>query len=212
VSLNTPNRKALVVALASVVVAAAAWFLLIGPKRSEAANLDSRIDEVNNSIVAARAANRVAQQQSRELAPLFLLARAMPERNDMAGTIDELNRLSRQSGLAFVSITPTPQPDAAGTSSAVVPVQLAFTGRFGSVSEFLRRLREQVSLKNGSLAVRGRLYTVESFELAEGPERLPQLNATMQVNVHAYSGAAAAQGGSAAAPASGTEQVAQGPS
>ena len=211
-SLSTPNRKALALALACVVAAAAAWFLLIGPKRSEAARLDSQIADANSALVAARAASRAAQQQSDDLAPLFLLARAMPDQTDMAGTIVELNRMSRRSGLTLTSITPTPQTDA--TSTDVVPVQVAFTGPFGGVSTFLRRLREQVRLSSkGALAVGGRLYTVQSFELAEGPDGLPQLSVTAMLNVHVYRGAAAAQAGGTSTPApAGTEQVAQGSS
>jgi Tfp pilus assembly protein PilO len=211
VSLSTPNRKALALALATVLVAAAAWFLLIGPKRSEAARVDGQIDAANSALVAARAANRAAQQQDTDLAPLFLLARAMPEKNDMAGTILELNRMSRRSGLTFTSITP--MPEAADATSAVVPLQVAFKGNFGGFSTFLRRLREQVGLSKGELDVGGRLYTVQSFELAEGPDGLPQLSATVVLNVHVYRGAAAAQVGGAPAPGSaGTDQAAQGDS
>jgi Tfp pilus assembly protein PilO len=211
VSLGTIDKKALAIALASVVAAAAAWFLLVGPKRAEAAKLDGQIQEVSASIVAARAANRAAQEQGADLAPLFLLARAMPEKNDMAGTMQELNRMSRRSGLKFTSITPL--PEGTDAASPVVPLQLAFTGRFDAVQTFLRRLREHVRLNNGKLDVGGRLYTVQSFELAEGQDKLPQLSATMVVNVHVYRGAAAAQAGGASTPApAGTEQVAQGTS
>jgi Tfp pilus assembly protein PilO len=210
VSLSTVNRKALALALASVVAAAAAWFLLVGPKRSEAAKLDGQIQEVSTSIVAARAANRAAQAEGADLAPLFLLARAMPEKNDMAGTMQELNRISRRSGLSFTSITPL--PEATDATSTLVPLQVAFQGRFEGVQTFLRRLREHVRLNNGELAVGGRLYTVQSFELAEGPDKLPQLSATMVVNVHVYGGAAAAQAGGGSTPAAGNEQVAQGSS
>jgi Tfp pilus assembly protein PilO len=211
VSLSTPNRKALALALASVIAAAAAWFLLVGPKRSEAARLDGQVADANTALVAARAANLAAQEQSADLAPLFLLARAMPDKDDMAGTIVELSRMSRRSGLTLESITPQPTTD--GTSSAVLPVQVAFTGSFGGFTTFLRRLREQVRLSKGALAVGGRLYTVQSFELAEGPGGLPQLSVTAMLNVHVYRGAAAAQAGSAPAPPSaGTEQVAQGSS
>ena len=210
-NLGTINRKALALALASVVAAAAAWFLVVGPKRSDAAKLDTQIQDVSTSIVAARAANRAAQAESADLAPLFLLARAMPEQNDMAGTMQELNRMSRQSGLKFTSITP--MPEAADAMSAVVPLQVAFLGRFEGVQTFLRRLREHVRLNNGGLDVGGRLYTVQSLALAEGPDTLPQLSATMVVNVHVYRGAAAAQAGGASTPApAGTEQVAQGSS
>jgi Tfp pilus assembly protein PilO len=210
VSLNTVNRKALALALASVVVAAAAWFLLVGPKRSEAAKLDSQIQDVGTSIVAARAANRAAQEQGADLAPLFLLARAMPEKDDMAGTMQELNRMSRRSGLTFTSITPL--PEAVDATSAVVPLQVAFRGRFEAVQAFLRRLREHVRLNNGKLDVGGRLYTVQSIELVEGPDKLPQLSATMVVNVHVYRGAAAQAGGASTPAPAGTEQVAQGTS
>lgn len=210
-SLSTPNRKALALALASVVAAAAAWFLLIGPKRSEAARLDGQVADANSALVTARAASRAAQQQGADLAPLFLLARAMPDKDDMAGTIVELNRMSRRSGLTLTSITPVPATEE--TSSAVVPVQVAFTGRYDGAYTFLRRLREQVRLSKGALDVGGRLYTVQSFEMAEGPDGLPQLSVTAMLNVHVYRGASAAQAGSAPAPGSaGAEQVAQGSS
>jgi hypothetical protein len=127
--------------------------------------------------------------------------------------------MSRRSGLTFTSITPVPQTadtpaDATADATAgVVPLELAFQGRYGAVQTFFRRLREHVRLNDGKLDVGGRLYTVQSFELAEGPDGLPQLSVTMVVNVHVYRGAAAAQAGGAPTPApAGTEQVAQGTS
>jgi Tfp pilus assembly protein PilO len=208
---STPGRRAVAVALAALVAAAAAWFLLVGPKRAEAAKLDGQIHDVNASIVAAHAASRTAKEEDTELTPLFLLARAMPETVDMAGVIVELNRLSRRSGLSFTSITP--RPETPGNGYAVVPVEVAFDGRFENVHAFLRRLREQIRLGGAGLHVDGRLFTVQSIELAEGEDKLPQLKVTSLLNVFLYRGGASAPAGGVPAPAPAEgEQVAQGSS
>ena len=212
-NLASTRKQAAVVLVGAVVLAVAAWFLLVSPKRSEAARLDTEIAAVHQEIVAARAANRAAQKASRDLAPLFLLAKAMPEEADMAATVLELNRLSGETGLTFESIVP--QAPVAGPGYRVAPIDVSFQGRFDAVSLFLRRIREQVAVHKGKLAAGGRLYTVRKISLAEGEGKFPHLSASLTLDAFFYGGgvpAADSSGSAPAAPADDGELTAQGSS
>lgn len=203
-NLASTRKQAAVVLVGAVVLAIAAWFLLVSPKRSEAATLETEIAAVHQEIVAARTANRAAQKASRELAPLFLLAKAMPEDADMAATVLELNRLSGATGLTFESIMP--QAPVAGPGYRVVPIEVSFQGRFDAVSLFLRRIREQVAVHKGKLSAAGRLYTVRKISLEEGEGTLPQLSASLTLDAFFYGGGAPAAGSSGSTPAAPTDE------
>jgi hypothetical protein len=80
-------------------------------------------------------------------------------------------------------------------------MQVVVTGRYFAIQGFLKRLRTQASVVGSSVRASGRLFDVDSVSLAAGEPQLPQLAATIQLNVFTYSGSA---GTAAPAPAPAT--------
>jgi hypothetical protein len=91
-----------------------------------------------------------------------------------------------------------------------VPINVVVTGRYFGVQKFLRELRTQAGVAGPHVRASGRLFSVDSVNLAAGQAKLPQLAATIQLNVFTYSGSAGATGPATpnAAPATSTSNSA----
>jgi len=104
----------------------------------------------------------------------------------------QLNHLAVASGITFDEITPS--SSSASTTSSVVsttvstdpfavePIEVKFTGSYYNLLAFLQRLRSLVRVENGQLTASGRLFDVSDIAFAEGPNRFPQVQATLTVN------------------------------
>lgn len=164
-------------------VAALGYFVLVRPKKSEAAELDAKLADLQTQIVARTSAS-TTKPVDLKAGELFRLAKAMPDRADMAGVILELNKVAADSGIVFQSIVPGPSTPKDGYQ--LMPVNVVFEGDFYSLSDFLYRLRNLVRLDDGTLSATGRLFTVDSLSFAEAEEKFPRLLATLTVNAFVY--------------------------
>lgn len=186
-----------------VLVAVAVWLVLISPQRSHAKTLGTEIESVRAQIVerhsALAAANRPVEQI--RTADLFRLRKAMPDEMDMPGILLELSRIAQDTGIDFQSITPGAATVLTGYQ--VVPVDLVFQGNFYDLADFVYRLRNLVVVKGGQLGATGRLFSVDSFQLAEGEDKFPQVQATLTVDAYVY-GSGAPVTAPGASPATGT--------
>ena len=86
----------------------------------------------------------------------------------------------------------TPQAATAQSGYSAVPMDVVVTGRYFGVQRFLRHLRTQAGVAGPHVHASGRLFSVDSVSLAAGEEKLPQLAATIHLNVFTYSGSAGA--------------------
>jgi hypothetical protein len=157
--------------------AVAGWFLLIGPQRSEAAQLDSEI-EATRVLLAAPIPEPEAQPDP-EVAE-ERLTRAMPDTVPMPAVLLDLHRLAGEAGVRLDSITPG-APIAQATYQTQ-QISLTLQGSYFGFSDFLRRLRAEASVVEGQLRGEGRLYGVESITFAEGEDQFPNLSATLTIN------------------------------
>jgi Tfp pilus assembly protein PilO len=184
-------------------VAALGYLFVISPKRAET----KRIEEQIASIEAQIAANRTAADAAAAPAPepvdvseLFRLSKAMPDRADMAEVILELNRIARDTGITFQSITPAAASEGAGFQT--LPIALAFEGDFYGLSDYLFRLRNLVAVRDGKVQANGRLFNVQSITFGEAEHGFPQVKATLTVNAFVFGAGdpAATQAAPPAAP------------
>jgi hypothetical protein len=183
-SLPKPAAIAIVIGVL-LLVAAAGYFLLISPQRSKSAELAKETESVEAQIQARRIDN--AQTRNVEpirVADLFRITKAMPPTDDMPGMILELNRIARQTGIRFESITPKEAADAGGYLRR--PIDLVFDGNFYELSDFLFRLRSLVRVRGGQLEATGRLFTVNSLSFVESVQAFPRIKATLNVNAYVY--------------------------
>lgn len=175
----------LVVGLLVVVYAAAGYFLLVGPKKSEASRLDGDIAAAHVELQTALAAAKPQDDtQPIAVADIFRLAKAMPGTPDMPGILLELARISEETGITFKSITP--QASTTVGEYQIVPVAVVFDGSFYALSDLLFRLRTLVSVRRGELHATGRLFAVQTVEFAESERGFPNLNASLLLNAYVY--------------------------
>jgi hypothetical protein len=182
----------IVAALAMVAVAAVAlvgWFGLVSPQRSTASNLDRQIADAKTQLAVGRASTHSgANKRSGPLAPT--LSRAMPQRTEMAGLLRQLQRAADRSEVRLDSVAP--QAATAKSGYSAVPMDVVVTGRYVGVQRFLRHLRTQAGVTGSHVRADGRLFSVDSVNLAAGEAELPQLAATIHLSAFTYDGSAAA--------------------
>ena len=200
-----PSQQALgvVIGLMLVLAAASAYFLLISPQNSKASDLKKQSAAVREEIVRLRALTQQVQQtEPIRVADLFRMTKAMPSEADMPGIILQLNRIARETGIRFDSITPQAPAEANGAQA--IPINLVFQGNYFELADFLFRLRR------GTLDATGRLFVVSSVSFAEGEKKFPQIQATLTVAAYVY-GSTASAGAAAAAPAPATPPASPAP-
>jgi type IV pilus assembly protein PilO len=178
---------AVLVLPALLVVALAGYFFLVKPKQDEAGRLDGEIAELETTLEVALAAQQEPQadESAIKVADLFRVTKAMPDEDDMPGIILELNSVAAASGIDFVSISP--QAASVRTSYSALPINLTFEGNYYDLTDFLFRLRNLVSVRDGKLEADGRLFTLDSLTLEEGSAGFPLIAASLTLTAYVYS-------------------------
>jgi type IV pilus assembly protein PilO len=161
------------------------WFTLVRPQggkledlKAQTAEAQQKIDSYNQQVAAARSAPKI------EVADVYRLAKAMPDRTDMPDVVLELSQLARDTGIRFDSISP--QPTALIGSYTVLPIAVTFNGNFYNLADFLYRLRSLVSVHGGRLDATGRLFSVDTLTFNESPLNFPQIQASLVIDAFVY--------------------------
>ena len=192
------NKLFVIAGAAICAVGVVGNFVLVSPQRSKQAQVAAEIEQTRAEIVQRRAAS-IRSRKVERLDDVFRLTTAMPDRPDVPGLMLELSRVARESGIEFDSIAPQPAvPGATGYQQ--LPIALTFDGNFYELSDFLFRLRNLVTVRDGSLDVNGRLLAIDEVEFLEGQKKFPEIRANLTAKAFVY-GAAAPPAG--AAPAAG---------
>lgn len=177
-----------------VVVALAGLLIAVLPQRSKAHSLDAEIAQTQAKLASLR--SQAHRGPVIKAAQLFQLARAMPDSTDMPGLIVDLSRAAADSKVSLLSVGP--QAAVAQTDGASgLPLQIHIMGSWNAIANFLHALRSNVRVNGGGkLSVDGRLFTVDSVELApnapatgasgdtSGPKG--ELTASLSVNAFSY--------------------------
>lgn len=182
----TPKVVAALAAVAVAAVALVGWFGVVSPQRSKAAELDTRIADAKTQLVVLNTSTPSRKGGASSL----VLARAMPRSVAMSTVLRQLLRAARHADVRVDSLTPQAATAQAGYST--VPMDVVVTGRYFAVQRFLKDLRTQAGLSGSRVHASGRLFSVDSVSLAAGEDQLPQLAATIHLNVFTYSGSAGA--------------------
>jgi type IV pilus assembly protein PilO len=174
-----------VIALALVIVAVVAYFVLVGPKRAEAGRLDEKIAKLETDLQAAKLAARPKEAATQlEVADLFELTKAMPDRDDMPGIILELNSVAEAAGIEFRAIAPQNVKPEEGYRG--LPISLTFQGNYYDLTDFLFRLRNLVTVRDGKLEAAGRFFTLDALDMHEGLGGFPLIEAKLTISAYVY--------------------------
>ena len=182
----TPKTLGVLVGAAGVVVLALGLFMLVLPQRHKAADLSDQISQTQTQIFVARAAATKTPEERVPVSNLFKLAKAMPDQTDMTGIVLQLQKTADEAGVELASIQPG--SPAAGAGYTTQPLNLTIDGKYFAVTRFLEGLRRLVSVVNGKLDARGRLFSVTDIHFGPGASGFPSLGAVMDVNAYVYSG------------------------
>jgi Tfp pilus assembly protein PilO len=184
----SPNALKALAAAAVLVYALALWFLVVSPKRSDAARARDELTAAETRLASARQAAQRPVERGVHVADVLRLAKAMPSSADQAGLVLELSRLAERSGLELRALTPT-DPTAGTDGVALIPVTVSVEGRFRQITRFLSRVRTLVVVRNGNVRAKGRLLGVESVDLTESTTSgFPRVEGTVVVHAFVYDG------------------------
>jgi hypothetical protein len=186
--LSSPKGKIGAIAVGALVVLLAIWFLLVAPQRAKATEISADLATTQAQIVQRRAALRTPSAAvTVRPSDLYRLTKALPDDSNMSGIVLDLNRISAQNELTFVSITPSPQ--VLGSGYVQQPLDVVVQGRFRNISSFLGDLRTLVSVRGKRLDARGRLYSVSSVSITapDSPDKFPFVKAAVKLNAYAFS-------------------------
>ena len=98
---SSRRASAITVALVIMLVAVAAWFGVISPKRSHVSQLKTDVAAAQSQLATATQAAAVANK-----AAAAASLRAMPGVSDQPGILDQLNALGKQSNVMIATVTP----------------------------------------------------------------------------------------------------------
>ena len=183
------SPKILIPAVAAVAVVAAFYFLVLSPKRDEAATLDGKIatqqQQIDQSKALLASYTDAKSRYKENYATVARLGKAVPADDDVRSLLVQLNSAAVKSGVTFHALavgnngggaeaTPiapgqlAPAPGTVPVGSAgfkAMPFSFGFEGTFFKLSDFFNRLEDFVSVQNKQLDVTGRLLLVGSINV-----------------------------------------------
>lgn len=135
------SDRAILIGLVVAGVAAAFWFLLLAPKRDEASELSTQVDdlraEVDTQQQLVATAGQAQDEYEANYSSLVTLGKAAPADGDLPSLLEQLQALSDRSGVQFSLLqlgsgaelpaapTPPPAAPAEGEDAAVPPGETA---------------------------------------------------------------------------------------
>ncbi len=210
----TSRDRTIVVVLAVVAAIAAAWLLVISPKRDQASKLGDQIKaeqaQLTNaqSDVAAGEAARRAYATS--YTALVRLGEAVPADDNVPSLIYQIQGAAHAADVDFrqlqlapgsagsASTAPASSSSATQASTAplppgatvgpagfpIEPFTFSFQGNFFHLANFFGRLQRFVIASNKQVSVSGRLMTLNSISLSPGPKGFPQITASISATTY----------------------------
>ncbi len=177
----------ILIGLGVVVLVAAWYFLIIGPKRDNASSLhnqavseDARLQQSKEKLKNIDQERQAAKQTESDLLKLNKL---IPVDSQVPSLIIELQQSASDAGVDFLNIKPgTFVSGQAGTT--IVPLELKFEGSFFDVNDFLYRIENYARMEGNDVNVTGRLISVVTLKMG-APDvtgnKLPRLSSTGEV-------------------------------
>lgn len=186
--LRSPKGRIGAIAAGVLVAFLALWFLVVSPQRAKATELSADVATARAQVVERKAALATPSANvTVRSSDLYRLTKALPDETNMSGILLDVNRVSAENKLTFMSITPAPQ--LTGTGYVRQPLDIVLQGRFSNISRFLGDLRTLVSVRGKRLDARGRLYSVSAVSITapDSPAKFPVVKAAVKLNAYAFS-------------------------
>lgn len=231
------TRDRMVLAIVGCAAAAAAfWFLALAPKRERASDLSAQVTaaEERRDVALAKAASaeRARARYGRDYATVARLGKAVPPKADVPSLVYQIETAAKAAKVDFRKVlvtdvaeggapasapasAPAAGANAAGTSSGITPTPFTFTfeGGYAGLRKLLTQLDRFSRVQGGTVAVNGRLLTLDGVRLSAGRDGLPVVKAEIKASAYvaplppALPGQSASPAGSAATTPTTASQV-----
>ena len=205
----TKNKTLLIAVVAAAAATAAVWFLVLSPKREEAAALQAKIATKQTELQTAQQTlasyKKAKAGYGASYASLVRLGKAVPEDDDVRSLLVQLDAEAGGTQVDFRTFeigaaTAAPAPAADGSAPATplppgavavgtagfsaMPFAFSFRGNFDNLTQFFARMERFVTLRNEQLNVTGRLLRLESIDLQVDEKGFPNIRA--QIGASSY--------------------------
>lgn len=202
------RTKTLIPVAVLVIAAVAYWFLVLAPKRDEAAALATQVSaaEVQLQQAEATAAQYASSRKSyrANYTRMASLGKALPADDDVRSLLVQLDTTAEDADVEFETIDAGQQSGASAAASGATPtgpitpgavafgsagmsaMPFAFTlsGSFLDLSSLLGDLEHFVTVRDGRIDVNGRLMRIESLSLE--PSEAGSTTLRAQINATTY--------------------------
>jgi len=196
----TPRTLALILAAVIVVLGIGGWFGLVASQHSSATSLEHQAADAQAALDTLQASARQAAQEAAKakhktadkheaagkVSQAQQLEAAFPRTVQMPALLLQVERLAAASGVSLESFAPSGQTSLAGYDS--VPISVSVVGRYRGIQRFVHGLRVQAGSVKGHVRASGRLFSVDTVNIAAAPDGLPALTATIMLDAFVYSG------------------------
>ena len=196
-----------------LVVLAGGWFFVIQPKRQQASKLGAQLTTAQSELssVQAQVAGDEAAKSAfgKNYTTLARLGEAVPTNDNVPSLVYQLQNAASGSKVDFrgltlnpasssSSTTPTTSSSASQAATAALPPGAAvgeagfpiepftftFQGNFFHLSNFFHRLQQFVVANNNTVAVSGRLMTLNAISFQASQSGFPQITATISATTY----------------------------
>lgn len=215
--MKADSQKRTLIAVAVVaVIAVAFWMLLLNPKMKESDELSAEVEQQQVTLTQTQSALATAEKAKRQFPKnyrqLVTLGKAVPESDETASLLVQLNTIANRSksqmqsmelsaeGASGEAATTEGETTSASPTEAsaallplgasvgpagfsVMPYELLFTGSFFGIADFMKGIDSLVQTEPG-LTVDGRLMTINSFSMEEAGTGFPKVKANVSVTTY----------------------------
>jgi hypothetical protein len=228
----TRSPKILIPAVLAVAAVAAFYFLLLTPKRDEAAKLDTDIaakqSQLDQSRALAAAYEKARANYQVNYRTLTRLGKAVPADDDVRSLLVQINdaadrskvdfhainvgaasQTETETGAASTELAPPPGTVPVGSAGfSAMPFSFGFEGSFFRLSDFFNRLEDFVTVTNKDVDVSGRLLLLGSISVTPKTDDLKQLTAQIGAASYLVPAAKGIEGATPQSPGAGEQGAA----
>jgi hypothetical protein len=185
----SPRLRMLLGIAVTIGVVAAAWILVVAPKREQAAQLRTDVSLAeqrrDDATASAAIADRARATYARDYATVARLGKAVPANADVPSLVFQLESAARRAKVDFRAVSvldSTPQaPPTPGAKVATgggiqpTPFSFKFEGDFFALQALLARIDRFSRVKGTQIAVNGRLLTIDGLNVSAARGGLPRV-------------------------------------
>jgi Tfp pilus assembly protein PilO len=213
----TGRDRIVIVVIAALAVAAAAWLLVVAPEREKATKLGAEVSTAESQLSTAQSEVNAARSAETgyptEYASLVNLGKAVPTGQEVPSLIVQLAQATNEKNVEFTSITSGGSAGGSGSSASAaasagftaMPFTFVFNGSFFNLYDLFQQLNHfTLRTSAGSLQVSGRLLTIQGVQLAPGAsgsgKSSSQLTGTITATAYVLPASQAASAATATPP------------